>query len=385
YRASRARDYRRFCAAAQEIVAEGMEATGLSEKEYMWRHMRMLTVTTASPEYMAGGHYSVMEFRLRLKDLTQELQRRLFYKTGSGPGPRLEYWLQVEPQGMTAHFRLHVHLLLFNVPDDMLVWHGPDSKARPGRKISLERWLEEIESPPAGARPSFARWLVRTGFWLLSDCQRVKNWRGALDYVSKEMNTSDMGGEPSAVLLDWIFMDEAVGRRIRSVRYTGAFYGVLEDPEDLTELGRFRKRVPLWELKGVVRAEQLDEHFDFERGPLLDDDQVMAMSTAALREAMGWLMETSRESVAAYLERFRLAGRERERWRKARDEYLRGFCGRSRKELELALKRPPRALGELKGVADGAARAAREYRDWLGMPCWLSYQSGFLARYVDRA
>ena len=375
YRRGRWRSFKRFVKAARRIVDEGMAATGLSEREYAWRHMRMLTPTVRSGPYLeAGERYSGMHMAFRVAEMMAGLKKRLFKAL---PGCRLEYWTQLEPHGLGAQYRLHVHILLFNVPDHMMVWDGPGSDRRLHGAVSLEEWVQEIFDDRWKAPSSFARWLWRTGFWGASDCQRVKDWEGALEYVGKEMNTSDIEGDVSPGLLDWMFGNEATGRRIRCVRYSGGFYGVFDDRED-SEVDRWQKHVPLFKEVRWSPGWSVDSIRLRDSEPPLTDDEVLTARTQHMRETFAWLRETSSESIERFLEKARAAGRAAERWRRARDWWLFEQRGRWREQLGELLGRLPSWLGVLRDEAGRLADEAREFRDWLGMPPWLSYQRRLL-------
>lgn len=326
YKLRRYQGYQRFRKMVKSLLQAEMHRTGLWEAEYCWRHMRMLTLSVNSDRYMgvvtrkmaARGIgvegrtlvYSPMAMRLFLDHLQEKLDnmfrgRGRYSKGGAG---KCIYWMQVEPQGPKAGWRLHVHVLLFGCPVEGLEWVGPSAKFRDA-PVSRAQWLLEIS---AGESSEFARWLLGTGFWGTSDCRRVDSLDAAMDYVTKEMNTADVEGDVTADLLDWIFTDKAIGRRIKCVRYSSEFNA--PGPEGAE---RYYVKAPLHKLKAF-----LPEMPAVEQGPLLPAEMYGGMRRQVTKIDMAKLRACDGFEIAEAIEADLSAERLSQRFRKRRDELL---------------------------------------------------------------
>lgn len=242
YRTARAKDYIRFTAGIHKTITKKAKAAGLETNAYITKHCRMFTGTVASDTYRnLNINYTVSAFSEHLTQLMSWLQNRW-------KGRKIEYFTQIEPQGKGAEYRLHFHMLIIGVDQDEMVWLGPSSLLR-SRDITRKAWLEEINRSRTAQT---ARHMLKSGFWGLSDCQRVYSMQEAIDYVSKELNTSDIPGQtdPSPEFLDYVFLNPATGRRIRAIRYSKAFAGFIdrEGSNWTTARERFDAAVPLWKV-----------------------------------------------------------------------------------------------------------------------------------------
>ena len=208
------------------MVAMAALAAGLSVDDYCRRHGRVLTVTVATEAFAAAmkaraaGYrllcYSVSLFEGEMTRLAQHLARGPVdrWRRGAGPGQAAAV-TQVEPQGKTAGHRLHGHIFLMGVPNDEMVWDGADRKS--GRYRSLEAWLTQADrKTPANKE---MRWLLKSGFWGLSECSRLRNLDALLTYISKELTTSDVDkAVPDGAALDAMYQGPVRARRIRRMR-----------------------------------------------------------------------------------------------------------------------------------------------------------------------
>ena len=375
YKHSRFKGYERFRKQLPLLMAAETARTGLSEAEYCWRHMRMLTVTVNSEHYMgtitaeqaASGIgvegqrlvYSPMTFRLHL-DKFLKLLGNLF-RSADCDG-KLEYWVQCEPQGPKAKWRLHIHVLLFAVPESWMVWQGPDAKSRKA-PVGRAEWLDEVAY---GESSSLARKLLSTGFWGVSDCRRVDSLDAAMDYVTKEMNTADVYGDVTPKLLDEIFVDEAIGRRVRSVRYSSAFN--TPGPEGVEG---FLVDVPLWKLTGFV-----PEVPPVQARLPIPPEMWESMRRTALKRDVGKLRECDAFEVALALQADLSAERAAARYRIRRDKRL-WRCVTHKPGTVRGRWQTPESY-VLEKAKRRRRRRARDLRDWAGVPPWLFVRRSFM-------
>ena len=382
-RAGRARAFVRLSRRVERIVAAGMAVTGLSRAEYLWRHCRLLTGTVRSEEYLDGG-YSVLRFRQEIGLLQGKLMRRL--RRQYRP-MKVAFWTSLEPQGVGNGFKLHFHMLLWNVPDDGYVWHGPSSSRRLGGDVTWDEWLLELVAPEPGMEPSLALLMLGTRFWGVSDCQRIADLDGSLRYVVKELSTSDIGVEVTTTFLNWVFEDEFVGRRVRLMRYSKEFQGVLEEDPDLQGQENFWSKVPIHNKPVVVPLVskvglQLSAQMEAEEQPRLTAAEVHELRVATAREGVAWLVSRTTLEIERYLQMARAEARAYNRFLVKRERHLRSYWMLNRRGVRALEGKLPSGVMQLRAEYVRFREEARAYRDWLGMTPWVSYKRGMLQAYV---
>lgn len=362
--------YERCMKQAKQIIAREVDRTGLSLNEYCRRHMRMLTVTVNSPRYMRNGkRYTVMAFGKHMEVLSRKIRRMKGREEG------FSYYVQIETNGPTAGYRLHAHILLIGVAEDVMEWRGPDVESRE-KPITRAAWEREIEYD---RKARFARDLLATGFWGVSDCRRVDSVGGAIHYVTKEMNTADIHGEVTPKLLDRIYCDESTGKRIRGQRYAKGFYHSDADAEDSDA---FCDHVPLWVKQGYVppgpyaNALLAASGYFHGNGEVsqsrlpLEPEQWAHLRRSAVRESLAKMRESPPEAVEGALDAACEAARKSEAFRKARDELLwTSYIGATRREL--FGKWQTAELIRLAREVKRCGRRARALRDAAGVAPWL--------------
>ena len=384
-----AQAYRRIQAGFEEIVQSGMACMACSREQYGRRYMRLMTLTVLSPQYMGVNEYTLEWFRLELKAVMQELTSRwTTWSLQQGMPLKPEYWMSLEPQGPRSKHRLHVHVLMFNVPTREFEWDAAADQDEDDPAPVLARWSQSLFENP---RARFGRWLWnghrgRPPFWGATSCVRVDSIDGSMDYMLKELTTSDIDFEAgdTRALLDAIYKTECTDRRVRTLRYSSGFASVLRSPVD-SRRDKFERRVNIYR-KGRFSPEWSNEalRLRLEKGPPVTPQMEAELRTQEIRAAYALLADTSRAAVWLMLVRARAASREAQTLRARRDRLLGNLAGAPREVFMDLEDRWPDDVVALTASAAAMAEEFHRYRDEVvGFRPWFAKEQRSLQEYAD--
>ena len=267
YRNARAQDFKRLVAGVDQVMKD---VPAQLVELWLEKHARLLTLTELPLDW--GGNYSVAMHAARTAETIETLRDR-YRKRWKVGDVEFRYFGQREPQGADAGYRLHLHVLVF--AEDLPTWEGMRTDER---NIGFQAWCDEMEmlraQGDAGGKQALE--LLSWG-WGASDCRPVRSRWDLWEYLTKEL-TSMLDEEPTPELMDRMFTDRGIGRRVRRSFYSRPWYG-LEESEV------WYRRAPVWE-----RAEPaIGEPAEAGREDLFVDPETGEVVVNPLA-AFGWSM-----------------------------------------------------------------------------------------------